>query len=101
MNLVPAGLIEGAGSSGMLAGFRPEHVEPANGRVDGAHFEALIEVVEYLGDEQLVHLRLNETPLLAKLGIEQQVSTGERARFTIPRGKLHLFDAETEQAIAA
>ena len=99
MNLVPAGLIEGAGSSGMLAGFRPEHVEPANGRVDGAHFEALIEVVEYLGDEQLVHLRLHETALLAKLGIEQRVSTGERARFTIPRGKLHLFDAETEQAI--
>ena len=32
MNLVPAGLIEGAGSSGMLAGFRPEHVEPANGQ---------------------------------------------------------------------
>jgi ABC-type sugar transport system ATPase subunit len=101
MNLVPAGLIEGAGSSGMLAGFRPEHVEPANGSVDGAHFDALIEVVEYLGDEQLVHSRLNKTPLLAKLGIDQRVATGEQARFTIPRGKLHLFDAETEQAIAA
>ncbi len=101
MNLVPAGLIEGAGSSGMLAGFRPEHVEPANGSMDGAHFEALIEVVEYLGDEQLVHLRLNETPLLAKLGIEQRVATGEQTRFTIPRDKLHLFDVETEEAIAA
>ena len=78
----------------------PSTSRPANGRRDGAHFDALIEVVEYLGDEQLVHLRLNETPLLAKLGIEQQVRTGERARFTIPRGKLHLFDAETEQAIA-
>ena len=58
MNLVPAGLIEGAGSTGMLAGFRPEHVEPANGSADGARFDALVEVVEYLGDEQLVHLRL-------------------------------------------
>ena len=56
--IVPAGLIEGAGSAGMLAGFRPEHVEPANGRADGARFDALVEVVEYLGDEQLVHLRL-------------------------------------------
>jgi len=101
MNLVPAGLIEGAGSSGMLVGFRPEHVEPANGSMDGAHFEALVEVVEYLGDEQLVHLRLNETALLAKLGIEQRVATGEQTRFTIPRDKLHLFDAETEQVLAA
>ena len=100
MNLVPAGLIEGAGSPGMLAGFRPEHVEPANGSVEGAHFEALVEVVEYLGDEQLVHLRLNETPLLAKLGIDQRVPTGEQTRFTIPRDKLHLFDAETEEALA-
>ncbi len=101
MNLVPAGLIEGAGSTGMLAGFRPEHIEPANGNADGAHFQALIEVVEYLGDEQLVHLRLNETPLLAKLGIEQRVATGEQTRFTIPQDKLHLFDADTEQVIVA
>ena len=85
MNLVPAGLIEGAGSTGMLAGFRPEHVEPANGKVDGAHFEALVEVVEYLGDEQLVHLRLKDTPLLAKLDIEQRLATGERQTFRIPR----------------
>ena len=99
MNLVPAGLIEGAGSAGMLAGFRPEHVEPANGRADGARFDALVEVVEYLGDEQLVHLRLKDTPLLAKLDIEQQVATGEQATFRIPPDKLHLFDAETEQAL--
>ncbi len=84
MNLVPAGLIEGAGTTGMLAGFRPEHVEPANGKADGARFDALVEVVEYLGDEQLVHLRLRDTPLLAKLDIEQRVATGEQATFRIP-----------------
>ena len=99
MNLVPAGLIEGAGSSGMLAGFRPEHVEPAAGGADGARFEAVVEVVEYLGDEQLVHLRLRDTPLLAKLDIEQRVAAGEQATFRIPRDKLHLFDAETERAL--
>jgi len=99
MNMVPAGLIEGAGSAGMLAGFRPEHVEPLNGSVEGARFEALVEVVEYLGDEQLVHLRLKDTPLLAKLDIEQRISPGEQSTFRIPPDKLHLFDAETEQAL--
>jgi multiple sugar transport system ATP-binding protein len=98
---VPAGLIEGAGSSGMLAGFRPEHVDPANGRADGARFDAVVEVVEYLGDEQLVHLRLRDTPLLAKLDIEQRVAPGEQSSFRIPPDKLHLFDAETEQALRA
>ena len=59
----------------------------------------MVEVVEYLGDEQLVHLRLRDTPLLAKLDIEQRVAAGEQATFRIPRDKLHLFDAETEQAL--
>ena len=99
MNMVPAGLIEGAGSSGMLAGFRPEHVEPVRGSADGARFDAVVEVVEYLGDEQLVHLRLRDTPLLAKLDIEHRVAAGEQATFRIPRDKLHLFDAETERAL--
>ena len=63
-----------------LAGFRPEHVELGNGRADGARYDAPVEVVEYLGDEQLVHLRLDDTSLLAKLDIEQQVTVGERRR---------------------
>ena len=85
----------------MLAGFRPEHVEPVNGRIDGARFDAVIEVVEYLGDEQLVHLRLKDTPLLAKIDIEQRVAQGEHSTFRIPADKLHLFDAETELALRA
>jgi ABC-type sugar transport system ATPase subunit len=101
MNLVPAGLIEGAGRSGTLAGFRPEHVERANGRVDGARFDAVVEVVEYLGDEQLVHLRVNDTPLLAKIDVEQRVAAGDRAAFHVPSDKLHLFDEATEERLAA
>jgi multiple sugar transport system ATP-binding protein len=101
MNVVPGGLVEGAGSSGMLAGFRPEHVELARGSSDGARFDALVEVVEYLGDEQLVHLRMRDTPLLAKLPVEERLPVGEQVSFSVPRDKLHLFDAETQQALRA
>ena len=101
MNIVPGGLVEGAGSSGMLAGFRPEHVELARGAADGARFDALVEVVEYLGDEQLIHLRTGETPLLAKLSVDERLAAGEQHSFTVPREKLHLFDAETQQALRA
>ena len=98
MNLVPASFLEGAGSGNRLAGFRPEHIE-LDGRGGGARFHATVEVVEYLGDEQLVHLRARDRELLAKLPVEARVEMGQDATFTIAREKLHLFDAETEEAV--
>ena len=98
MNVVPASFIEGAGLSG-LAGFRPEHVSVGNGHRDAAHFSATVEVVEYLGDEQLVHLAARDQSLLAKLPVEQRLAPGEEQQFSIARDKLHLFDADTELAV--
>jgi multiple sugar transport system ATP-binding protein len=99
MNLVPGGIVEGAGTSGRLAGFRPEHVRLGD-RGEGARFTATVEVVEYLGDEQLVHLRAGDRELLAKLPIDQRVAQGEEQTFSIAREKLHVFDAETEEAVS-
>jgi multiple sugar transport system ATP-binding protein len=102
MNLVPADFVEGVSlGPDHLAGFRPEHVEIGNGHMDAPRFSAAVEVVEYLGDEQLVHLRSRDTPLLAKLPIELRVEPGEEREFTIPRDKLYVFDAATEQAVSA
>jgi multiple sugar transport system ATP-binding protein len=101
MNVVPASFMQGAGLSGQLAGFRPEHVSVGNGRADAAHFSATVEVVEYLGDEQLVHLAAREQSLLAKLPVEQQLTAGVEQQFSIARDKLHLFDADTELAVRA
>jgi multiple sugar transport system ATP-binding protein len=99
MNVVPASFIEGAGLSGQLAGFRPEHVSVGNGRPDAVHFAATVEVVEYLGDEQLVHLAARDQSLLAKLPVERRLAPGEEQQFSIARDKLHLFDADTELAV--
>ena len=41
-----------------------------------------------------------DTPLQAKLPIEERVSRGEELTFSIPRDKLHLFDPETEERIS-
>jgi ABC-type sugar transport system ATPase subunit len=101
MNLVPASLIDGVGGDDRIAGFRPEHVEVGNGRVDGIAFDAVVEVVEYLGDEQLVHMTRKNTALQAKLPVEETVSGGQQLTFTVPRNKLLLFDAETEQRVNA
>ena len=98
MNVVPVGVIEGVGGAGRLAGFRPEHVELGDGRGDAARFAASVEVVEYLGDEQLVHLRVGETSLLATIPVEEPLVVGEERIFAVLREKLHLFDEESGRA---
>jgi multiple sugar transport system ATP-binding protein len=99
MNLVPASVVGGLGGDDRVVGFRPEHIELGNGRPDVVSFDARVEVVEYLGDEQLVHLTRKDTPLQAKLPVEESVSGGQELTFTIPRDKLLLFDAQTEERI--
>jgi ABC-type sugar transport system ATPase subunit len=58
----------------------------------------VIEVVEYLGDEQLAHLRLGEHALVAKLAAEPRLADGTRAAFTVPLSAVALFDAENGDA---
>jgi multiple sugar transport system ATP-binding protein len=97
MNLVPAPLVD-AGGNDRIVGFRPEHVD-ISGQGDGVRFTANVDVVEYLGDEQIVHMRLRDTSLVAKLPVEQRVGTGDTVEFFVARDKLRLFDAETEERL--
>jgi ABC-type sugar transport system ATPase subunit len=99
MNLLPADVLEGAGGSGRIAGFRPEHVHVGRASGDPVQFNATVEVVEYLGDEQIVHLLVRDRPVVAKLPVEQRVHRGDSYDFSIPRDRVHLFDTETQQAV--
>jgi ABC-type sugar transport system ATPase subunit len=101
MNLVPASVLEGVGGDDRIAGFRPEHIDIAhNGRGEVLSFDGRVEVVEYLGDEQLVHFTRKDTPLQAKLPVEEKVGMGDTVTFVLPREKLYLFDRETEERIS-
>ena len=97
MNVLPAGAI-GLHDDGKLAGFRPEHVEVGNGQPNRATYEAIVEVVEYLGDEQLAHVRLGDTPLVVKLPADQRLETGSTSTFSIPLERVLMFDEETGRA---
>jgi multiple sugar transport system ATP-binding protein len=97
MNLVPASLLS-AGGGDRIVGFRPEHVD-VGGNGDGLRFSATVDVVEYLGDEQIVHMRVKDTPIVAKLPVEERLAAGETAEFFVAQDKLRLFDAGTEERI--
>jgi multiple sugar transport system ATP-binding protein len=100
MYILPAAAL-GLRADGQLAGFRPEHIT-LDGSDDGSiGFEADIEVVEYLGDEQLAHLRLGQHALVAKLPVEPRLTDGARTTFTVPLSRIALFDAASGEATQA
>jgi multiple sugar transport system ATP-binding protein len=98
MNLVAGPVVDGGGAD-RIVGFRPEHVRLDRGG-DGLSFSARVDVIEYLGDELLVHLSKKDTPILAKLPVEQKPELGEERTFSVPRDKLFLFDAESEERVS-
>jgi len=96
MNLLPATVI-GAGGADRIAGFRPEHVEVGNGSGDRLRFRGIVEVVEYLGDEQLAHIALRDHPIVVKVPVDRKIDNNAELDFSIARERVYLFDAESEQ----
>jgi ABC-type sugar transport system ATPase subunit len=97
MNLIPAPALA-LGPESLLAGFRPEDVKLESAHNGSVGFVAEVEVVEYLGDEQLAHLRLGETALVAKLSVDHRLHPGTSASFAVAREAVSFFVAQTGAA---
>jgi multiple sugar transport system ATP-binding protein len=83
-------------------GFRPEDLEIAGGNGDGAvRFPATIEVVEYLGNQELLHADAEGNEVLALVSSDKNVKIGDNVEFTIATEKLHLFDPETDESLVS
>jgi ABC-type sugar transport system ATPase subunit len=97
MNLLPASMLA-LGDNDTLVGVRPEHLSVGGGD-EALRFDATIEVVEYLGDEQLVHATLRGQPVLAKLPVDVSLASGETVSFAAPLQKVRLFEAASGSAL--
>ncbi|HEX8939236.1 MAG TPA: sn-glycerol-3-phosphate ABC transporter ATP-binding protein UgpC [Candidatus Limnocylindrales bacterium] len=85
----------------LVAGFRPEHMELGEATDGAARVQAKADVVEYLGSEELIHANAGGRDLVALVGSEARVKPGDVLQFHVPAEKLHLFDRESGQALAA
>jgi multiple sugar transport system ATP-binding protein len=86
----------------LVIGFRPEDLridgQPGSGAVK---IPAKIDVVEYLGHEELIHAQSEGHELVALVPADQKVKSGDDVTFAIPAEKLHVFDPETEQTLTS
>jgi multiple sugar transport system ATP-binding protein len=127
MNFVPASLKDGgatvaasgfslplpvplAGRDGrkVVLGVRPENLREADpaghlagiGAGNGARIGASIEFVERLGHEVIVHARVGDDLLVAKLAPHRAPEMGDPITLGLDLDAIHLFDAETEARLA-
>ena len=83
----------------MVLGIRPEDLDPVAG--DGAHdLSATIEIAELMGAETHLHLDCQGSKLVVRTPSTYHGQVGDAAALTLNKEKIHLFDKETEQAIA-
>ncbi|ATJ83007.1 ABC transporter ATP-binding protein [Halomonas beimenensis] len=81
--------IEGARSTNVKLGIRPEFVEVHEAPVEGG-MEAVVEHAQDLGTYSIVYLRLGDTPLKARIEEDQAVPVG-RAYLRFPDERLGLY----------
>ena len=96
MNVLPPGVVE---RSELMVGIRPEHVvigEPGQVR-------AQVTLVEHLGHETLVHPRIGESPLVARVealpGAAGVPTVGADVGVAFPAAHLHRFDPATHERV--
>jgi multiple sugar transport system ATP-binding protein len=83
-----------ASSGEVVVGVRPEHLyvsAQASDRVS-ATIDAVVDLVEYLGNETQVTFSRGDTTLVARLDAREKLKSGETVSLVVLVENLHLFD---------
>jgi multiple sugar transport system ATP-binding protein len=73
-----------------LFGIRPEDIQPA----EGSPLNGVVEVVETLGNENIIYMRFAGTQFAVRCGPRVQSSPGERFHFHMDLHRSHLFNED-------
>ena len=87
-----AASVRGAADGGLVAGFRPEHIEIGEAAPGDARFEATADVVEYLGNDELLHVNAGGQDIVAIVSSSNRIAPGDVLKLHVPGEKLHVFD---------
>ena len=87
--------VGGANGRKLIAGFRPEHLDLTAHESESVTIPGNAEVVEYLGNEELLHVTALGADIVAIVGSDNRVKPGDVLNLILPYTKLHLFDAES------
>ena len=100
---VPARYADAIKTAGLrvLAGFRPEHLEMGEVGSEVGTIHGTADVVEYLGNEELLHVTVQGIDIVAIVASSHRVRPGDKVQLHLPVDKLHLFNLETGEKLAS
>jgi multiple sugar transport system ATP-binding protein len=88
-----------SGARRLVAGIRPEHLTPAQAGAPGDSTVAgTVEVIEPLGWEQHVMVRVGDELITARLARQHRLAREDKVTFRVEPGQMHVFDPESGQA---
>jgi len=80
-------------------GIRPEHLDVAATGAADATVRARADVVEYLGNDELLHVVIAGADVVALVSADRRVRPDDEVTVHVPLDKIHLFDAESELSL--
>jgi multiple sugar transport system ATP-binding protein len=100
-NRLPLAAPGGSAMSGVdgrefIVGIRPEHFTTTATDIG---LNCMVEVVEPLGSDTLVHFSIGESTLTARLPPQARPTPGEALWIGLDPKKIHLFDTSTERVV--
>ncbi|MEO5622561.1 MAG: sn-glycerol-3-phosphate ABC transporter ATP-binding protein UgpC [Dokdonella sp.] len=85
----------------LIVGLRPENLVPVNlhAQTSDPRLSATLELVEPVGNEIFLNLRLGQTALIARVPPQAIAAIGDDVELSFKPGQLHLFDAASGKRI--
>ncbi|MBX3028994.1 MAG: sn-glycerol-3-phosphate ABC transporter ATP-binding protein UgpC [Chloroflexi bacterium] len=91
---LPADFRSAVKAGNAIMGIRPEHLDLQAAGPAGT-LQGNADVVEYLGNEELIHVSAGGNDVVAVVDSAYRVKPGDVLSLKVPLDKIHLFDAET------
>ncbi len=86
----------------VIFGIRPEDIHDPKYQppdIEAAPVEAEVDVVEMMGNEKIVYLKVDDQTFLARLDPRTDAFVGNRMQVNLNMGNMHLFDRQTEKTL--
>jgi multiple sugar transport system ATP-binding protein len=95
-----AALLRDGGIESIALGVRPEHLTVGGPDGPGLKLTADVDVIEFLGNEELIHAQSGGRDIVAIVDTEAELKVGEKVVLTAPPRRLHLFDPSSGLSLA-
>jgi len=86
----------------VIFGVRPEDIHDPKFTPPNVHtenIEAKIDVTELMGNEIFLHMLSGESSFVARVDPRSNLRVGDKTQIALDMNNVHIFDAETEEAI--